>query len=121
MLELTIKANSLGELHTQIASMSAELAGGAAPVVTKEVTQAKEPTKTTSPAPQETTPPTTEEEAPTEQLEDLIPKLQEVARGLITSGKSADVKAILGSVGASALSKIPLDRQAEVLASMELL
>lgn len=131
MLELTIKANSLGELHNQIASMAAELQNGTAPAVTKEVTQANKPTKTTSKA-QETTAPadgwTGQDTAITDTLspstaqeEDLLPKLQEVARGLITNGKSPDVKAILDSVGATALSKIPVDKQAEVLASLELL
>ena len=128
MLEITIKANSISELRRQVLNMASELQNGTEPVVTKEMNKNSTPTKEPKDvSPTQITPPsagtaiedTTDIKA--DQVESLLPKLQELGRTLITAGKSADIKAVITSVGATTLSGIPVNKQREVLAALELL
>jgi len=120
MLEITLKAESLNELHEKILTMASELGQKVTPKPSKSTAAPSMPPSLKL----QTETPTGEEPAETDAeppVEDLLPKLQELARELVGKGLSANIKSILTSAGASKLSDVPSDKQATVLAAMEAL
>ena len=122
MISITIKAESLKELHEKVIALADELSI----FKTRELQ-----TPSPSPALPKADPPPdfapqctsiTDGEPDTdkpEEPENLLPKLQTLAQDLVRKGKSADLKAMLESVKAPNLSSVPLDKQADFLSAME--
>lgn len=112
MLETEIK-----KLTAAIEANTVALLGGAQTTEkTSSPTPAEKPAKTEAKAPAKT-----EAKAPAEKPEADVPTVEDLRQAgnvLVQAGKIADLKAILSKYGAAAITKVPEDARAAVLAAI---